>query len=109
MPDAESLRLEVFTGEAVKARDAIEYRNAFVVDVQIYLRSLEWWEAYIILGRMVKPGEDQVTWRKLVAKLKDIGQPYPKKLKHHSNLFVQYRDIIKPNAEAYFRDRGYIR
>ena len=109
MPDPEALRLETSDCNPVKARDAQEYRKAFVGDVGIYLKKIEWHERYIMLARMVKPGEEQVGWTRIIRRLNRIGKPFPKSLKDISNLRNAYRDRIKPHAEAYFRERGYLR
>jgi hypothetical protein len=108
-PTPESLRQEVNTSEPVKARDSLEYRKAFVGDVQLYLRKLEWWEAYILLARMVKPWEEQVTWYGIAKHLKRVGHDYPRSFRDGSNIARTYRNVIKPLAEDHFRDRGYLR
>jgi hypothetical protein len=109
MPQPEALRQEIFVSNPKKARSVLECKKAFVGDVEIYLRRIEWWERIAIEGRMVAPGEDQVSWNKLAKRIGKEGRPLPRALKNMGNLFREYRDIIRPNAEAYFRDRGYLR
>jgi hypothetical protein len=111
MPDAEALRMECFVGNPVKARSGMEYRKALVGDVQLYLRQVEWWEAFILLGRMRPPGHEQISWGGIVKILQRVsnGRGYPKYMKDKRNVASRYRKNILPLAEDHFRQEGYLR
>lgn len=108
-PTPEAIRQEVFSSEPVKSRDAVEYRYALVGDVKLYLRRLEWYDAYILLCRMVKPHEEPVVYRDIPKLLKQAGHPYPRAFNHHNHVYERFRKVIRPLAEDHFRERGYLR
>jgi hypothetical protein len=107
-PQPEVLREEIFTSNQVKARSAVEYRAAFVADIDNYLKRLDWYDCEVMLGRMPEPGCKQVAWRKLSKVIKADIRTCPRNLSDHSNLAKRYYKSLVPDAERYFRDRGYL-
>ena len=108
MPDSEALRLEVFTGEAVKARDSQEYRQALIADIGLYLKSIKWYEAVILRCRMNPPGTQTMGWGAIVKVLNTASKPFPRYLKDRRHVSARYDDSICPRAEDHFRERGYL-
>jgi hypothetical protein len=96
MPQPESLKREVFVSNPQQARDSIEYQWAFLCDVELYLDRIDWFDRVVIEG-------------KIPAFENEDGRPFPKRYKNPGNLSKFFGEVIKPNAEAYFRDRGYLR
>ena len=107
MPDSEALRLEVFTGEPVKARDSQEYRQALIADIELYLKRIEWYEAVTLRCRMRPAGTKSLSFHKITKLLKTSHKKYPYYLSHGS-IQNRYDDIVIPAAERYFRDKEYI-
>jgi hypothetical protein len=115
MPTPEALKMD-FAGEqsnTVKckkqSRDKIELDWAFVCDVENYLARIAWHDSLLIKGRVTAHDEDQKSWRILIKEMDKDGRPFPKRYKNKGNLSKFFGEVIKPNAEAYFRDRGYLR
>jgi hypothetical protein len=109
MPQPESLRQDVTVSNPQAARSNMECQKALVCDVELYLERIEWHDRLLIKGRIVAPGIDQKSWRVLIKEMNEDGRPFPKRYKHKASLSEFFGEVIKPNAEAYFRDRGYIR
>ena len=109
MPQPESLRQDIVVSNPQKARDSMEYQNAFVCDVELYLKRIIWHDRLLIKGRVTAPGIEQKSWRVLIIEMNEDGRPFPKRYKHKASLSEFFGEVIKPNAENYFRERGYLR
>lgn len=104
-PQPESLRQDVVTFNPRKARDIIEYKWAFVCDVELYLRRIDWHDKLLIEGRVIA----EKSWGKLIKEMNLDGRVVPKRYKHKRSLSEMFGKVIRPNAEHYFRERGYLR
>jgi hypothetical protein len=109
MPQPEALKLDVTVFTPQRARSNMECQKAFVCDVELYLARIAWHDSLLIEGRVTAHDEDQKSWRTLIREMDKDGRPFPKRYKNKGNLSKFFGEVIKPNAEAYFRDRGYLR
>lgn len=113
-PDPERLRLESITFDGNNGNPkGVSYRKemnyALVCDVELYLKRIDWFDKLLIEGRITAHEGDQKSWRSLIKIMNADGRPIPRAYKHPFELSKMFGQVIKPNAEAYFRDRGYIR
>ena len=111
MPDPETSSMNVQDKSAQKSRDSLEGRKAFVADVNNYVGRLHWCDKYIIMGRNRPHGEKRVSWSKLVkllrimARFRKIEYYY----RDYSDMSKRYRNNIRPLAEDYFKEIGYLK
>jgi hypothetical protein len=110
-PQPEALKEEVFTGDSRKAKSGLENRNAFVVDVCNYLNRIPWYDAVMILGRIVEPGRKKMSWRRIARFIKkeSSNRKCPARLGYYQHLNERYKSVVRPDADHYFREIGYLR
>jgi hypothetical protein len=109
MPQPEALRQDITVSNPQRARSNMESQKAFVCDVELYLERIEWYDSMLIRGRIAADIANQKSWRVLIKEMNEDGRPFPKRYKDKRGLSELFGKVVKPNAEAYFRDRGYIR
>ena len=109
MPQPEALRMDVTVSNPYKARSSMESHKAFICDVELYLNRIAWHDSLLIKGRVTAPGIDQKSWRVLIKEMNDDGRPFPKFYTNKGSLSKFFGEVVKPNAENYFRERGYLR
>jgi hypothetical protein len=109
MPQPEALRMDISVSNPQRARSNMESQKAFVCDVDLYLNRIDWYDKLLIEGRITAQDHSQKSWRVLIKEMDRDGRPVPKSYKTPRNLSYMFGKVVKPNAEAYFRDRGYLR
>jgi hypothetical protein len=112
MPDSEALRLEVMgTPNPMRARSSMEYRKALIGDIQLYVKKQPWHDQYLLMGRLRPPGEAQISFNRIVALVRELssGRTIPWQYRDRANLRKHWSRVIRPLAEDYFRERGYLR
>ncbi len=111
MPDAEELSMDIQVLTTQKSRESLEYRKAFIADVQKYLEKIHWCDQYVLMGRIRPTGEDRLSWSDIIKiiKVEARGRIVKSYYRDPSHMSKKYRKEIYPQAESYFRAVGYLR
>jgi hypothetical protein len=111
MPDAEALSMDIQVLSTQKSRESLEYKKAFIADIQIFIKSLEWCDRYVLMGRNRPAGEKICSYNKIkrLIKARKHGRDIAYHYRDKSHMSKRYWDYLYPHASDYFKEIGYLK